>query len=76
MCKAKVTLLHVCYSGVGAFAGEASPATIRKEEAQEQKFCSTFLAKAAKDLKDQGLDVELGLRGRGTGPGNRGLCPG
>ena len=55
--KAKVTLLHVCYSGVGAFAGEASPAMIRKEEAQEQKFCSTFLAKAGTELKDQGLEV-------------------
>lgn len=55
--KAKVTLLHVCYSGVGAFAGEASPAMIRKEEAQEQKFCSTFLAKAGKELQDQGLEV-------------------
>jgi nucleotide-binding universal stress UspA family protein len=55
--KAKVTLLHVCYSGVGAFAGEASPAVIRAEEAQEQKFCSTFLTKAGKELQDQGLDV-------------------
>ncbi len=56
--KAKVTLLHVCYSGVGAFAGEASPGVIRAEEAQEKKFCSTFLAKAGKELKDQGLDVD------------------
>ncbi len=56
--KAKVTLLHVCYAGVGAFAGEASPATIKKEEAQEQKFCSTFLAKAGKELKDQGVDAD------------------
>jgi nucleotide-binding universal stress UspA family protein len=55
--KAKVTLFHVCYSGVGAMAGEASPATIRAEEAQEQKFCETFLAKAGNDLKDQGLEV-------------------
>lgn len=55
--KAKVTLLHVCYSGVGAFAGEASPATIRKEEAQEQKFCDRFLATSGKELKDQGLEV-------------------
>ena len=58
LCKAKVTLLHVCYSGVGAFIGEASPGVIKKAEAQEQKFCSTFLAKAAHDLQDQGLDVD------------------
>jgi nucleotide-binding universal stress UspA family protein len=56
--KAKVTLFHACYSGVGAMAGEASPATIRAEEAQEQKFCETFLAKAGNDLKDQGLDAD------------------
>jgi nucleotide-binding universal stress UspA family protein len=56
--KAKVTLFHACYSGVGAFAGEATPATIRTEAAQEKKFCETFLAQAAKDLKDQGLDAD------------------
>jgi nucleotide-binding universal stress UspA family protein len=56
--KAKVTLFHACYSGVGAMAGEASPATIRSEEAQEQKFCETFLAKAGNDLKDQGLEAD------------------
>ncbi len=56
--KAKVTLLHVCYAGVGAFAGEASPGTIKREEAQEQKFCSTFLTKAGKELKDQGVDAD------------------
>jgi len=55
--KSKVTLLHVCYAGVGALAGEATPATIKSEEAQEQKFCETFLAKAGQDLKAQGLDV-------------------
>ena len=58
LCNAKVTLLHVCYSGVGAFVGEASPGVIKQAEAQEQKFCSTFLAKAAQDLQDQGLDVD------------------
>ena len=58
LCKAKVTLLHVCYSGVGAFAGEGSPGTIRAAEAQEQKFCSTFLTKAGKELQDQGLEVD------------------
>jgi nucleotide-binding universal stress UspA family protein len=56
--KAKVTLFHACYSGVGAMAGEASPATIKAEEAQEKKFCETFLAKAGNDLKDQGLDAD------------------
>lgn len=56
--KAKVTLLHVCYSGVGAFAGEASPGIIKAEETQEKKFCSTFLAKAGKELKDQGVDAD------------------
>jgi nucleotide-binding universal stress UspA family protein len=56
-CKAKVTLFHVCYSGVGAFVGEASPGVIKKAEAQEQKFCGTFLAEAGKGLKDQGLEV-------------------
>ena len=57
-CQAKVTLFHVCYAGVGAFSGEASPGVIRAEEAQEQKFCSTFLAKAAKDLQDQGVQAD------------------
>jgi nucleotide-binding universal stress UspA family protein len=56
--QARVTLLHVCYSGVGASVGEASPGIIKTAEAQEQKFCSTFLAKAGKDLKDQGLEVD------------------
>jgi nucleotide-binding universal stress UspA family protein len=57
-CQAKVTLLHVCYSGVGALSGEASPGVIENAEAQEQKFCSTFLAQAAKDLQNQGLEVD------------------
>ena len=56
--KSKVTLLHVCYSGVGAFAGEGTPATIRAEEAHEQKFCNTFLAKSGQDLKGLGLDAD------------------
>jgi len=55
---AKVTLFHACYSGVGAFAGEGSPATIRAEEGQEQKFCETFLVKAGQELKGQGLDAD------------------
>jgi nucleotide-binding universal stress UspA family protein len=55
--KAKVTLFHACYAGVGAFAGEGTPATIRAAAAQEAKFCETFLAKAGQDLKNQGLDA-------------------
>jgi hypothetical protein len=31
---------------------------IEAAEAQEQKFCSTFLAQAAKDLQNQGLEVD------------------
>ena len=56
--KAKVTLCHVCYSGVGAMVGEATPGVIKTADAQEKKFCSTFLAKAGKELKDQGLDAD------------------
>jgi nucleotide-binding universal stress UspA family protein len=56
--KAKVTLLHVCYAGVGAFAGEGTPATIKAEEAQEAKFCETFLAKAGNGLKDKGIEAD------------------
>ena len=56
--KAKVTLCHVCYSGVGAMIGEATPETIKKADAQEKKFCSTFLAKTGNDLKNEGLDVD------------------
>jgi nucleotide-binding universal stress UspA family protein len=56
--KSKVTLLHVCYSGVGAMVGQATPGVMKSAEAQEQKFCSTFLAKAGQDLKNQGLDAD------------------
>ena len=56
--KAKVTLFHVCYSGVGAMVGQATPQVMKTAEAQEQKFCETFLAKAGGDLKNQGLDVD------------------
>jgi nucleotide-binding universal stress UspA family protein len=55
--KAKVTLFHACYAGVGMLTGEASPGTIKAAESQEKKFCDTFLAKAGKDLKAQGLEV-------------------
>ena len=60
--KAKVTLFHACYAGVGAFAGEGTPATIRAAAAQEKKFCETFLAKAGQDLKNQGLDASWACR--------------
>lgn len=55
--KSKVTLLHVCYSGVGALVGQATPGVMKSAEAQEQKFCNTFLAKAGQDLKNLGLDA-------------------
>ena len=56
--KAKVTLFHVCYSGVGSMVGQATPGVMKAAEAHEQKFCDTFLAKSGNDLKDQGLDVD------------------
>jgi len=56
--KAKVTIFHACYSGVGAMVGEANPGVIRTAEAQEKKFCETFLAKTGKDLKGQGVDAD------------------
>jgi len=56
--KAKVTIFHACYSGVGAMVGEATPGVIRTAEAQEKKFCETFLAKTGKDLKGQGVDAD------------------
>jgi nucleotide-binding universal stress UspA family protein len=56
--KSKITLLHVCSTPVGFGVGQATPGTIKQAEAQEQKWCSTFMAKAAKDLKDQGVDVK------------------
>ncbi len=45
--KSKVTLLHVCYSGVGSMVGQSTPGVMKSAEAQEQKFCSTFLAKSS-----------------------------
>jgi nucleotide-binding universal stress UspA family protein len=56
---AHVTLFHVCYGGVGAFSGEGTPATIRAEEASEQKFCETFMAEAAAALKEKGIKVDM-----------------
>jgi nucleotide-binding universal stress UspA family protein len=55
---AKVTLFHACYSGVGAFVGEATPATIEAAEAHEQKFCMTFMATAGENLRAQGVDAD------------------
>lgn len=59
LCNAKVTLFHVCYSGVGAGTGEASPGVIEAAEASEEKFCASFLAEAAKQLRDQGLEADF-----------------
>jgi nucleotide-binding universal stress UspA family protein len=56
--QAKVTILHVCYSGVGAMVGQATPGVMKAAEAHEQKFCDTFMAKTGSDLKNQGLDVD------------------
>lgn len=56
--KAKVTLLHVCYSGIGDMVGEATPGVIKAAEAHERKFCDTFMAKTSGDLKNQGLDAD------------------
>jgi nucleotide-binding universal stress UspA family protein len=55
---AEVTLFHACYSGVGAFAGEGSPGTIRMEEAQEQKFCQVYLGQAPEKLKEEGIKID------------------
>ena len=38
--------------------GEATPGTIKQAEAQEKKFCDTFLTKTGNDLKNEGLDVD------------------
>ena len=56
--KSKVTLLHVCYSGVGPMVGQATPGVMKAAEAHEQKFCDTFLAKSGQDLKGLGLDAD------------------
>jgi nucleotide-binding universal stress UspA family protein len=56
--KAKVTLFHVCYSGVSADIGEATAGAIRAAQAAEGKFCETFMAKAGQDMKKQGVDVD------------------
>jgi nucleotide-binding universal stress UspA family protein len=56
--KAKVTLCHVCYSGVGAMIGQATPGVIKEAAAHEQKFCDTFLTKTGNALKNEGLDVD------------------
>ena len=74
--KAKVTLLHVCYSGVGAMVGQATPGVMKAAEAHEQKFCDTFLAKSGQDLKNHWPGRRLGLPGWSAGPGNHCLRPG
>jgi nucleotide-binding universal stress UspA family protein len=56
--KSKVTLFHVCYSGVGPMVGQATPGVMESAEAHEQKFCSTFMAKSGQDLKNLGLDTD------------------
>ena len=53
--KAKVTLIHVCYTPA---VGEATPGVIKAAESIEKKWCATFLGKAAGDLKAQGVDVK------------------
>lgn len=53
--KAQVTLIHVCYTPA---VGEATPGTMKAAAAGEQKWCATFLGKAAGDLKAQGVDVK------------------
>jgi nucleotide-binding universal stress UspA family protein len=55
---AQVTLFHACYSGVGAFAGEGTPATIKAAAAHEDKFCMTFLAQAGQNLQAQGVTAD------------------
>jgi len=57
-CRAQVTLLHVCYSPVGAEVGEASPAVVKKAAAHEAKWCEAFLSKAGKGLQGKGLKVD------------------
>ena len=54
--KAKVTLIHVCYTPM---VGEATPGVIKAAEPLEHKWCAAFLGKTAKDLQDQGLEVKF-----------------
>ena len=56
--KARVTLLHVCYSQVSELVGESSPGTIKAAETQERKFCEQFLAQTCRDLEAQGLKAD------------------
>jgi nucleotide-binding universal stress UspA family protein len=54
----QVTLLHSCHTE--AFGvGEASPGVIAAAPAAEKKVCQAFLAKAANDLKGQGVKVNF-----------------
>jgi nucleotide-binding universal stress UspA family protein len=56
--KARVTLLHVCYSPVSELVGEGSPGTMAAAEARERKFCEEFLTRTCRDLGARGLEVE------------------
>jgi nucleotide-binding universal stress UspA family protein len=55
---AKVSILHVCYSGVGTMVGQATPGVMKAAATHEQKFCDTFMAKTGGDLKNQGVDAD------------------
>ena len=40
--KAKVTLCHVCYSGVGAMIGEATPGTLKRPRPMSRNSATPF----------------------------------
>ena len=52
--KADVTIVHSCYTPM---IGETTPGIMKAAEPAEHKMCHTFLAQAAKTLKDEGVDV-------------------
>ena len=55
---AQVTLFHSCHTE--AFGvGEAAPGVVAAAPAAEKKVCEAFLAKAADDLKGQGVKVNF-----------------
>ncbi len=53
--QAHVTLIYVYYPPVG----EATPGVIQEALAQERQSCEMFLADTARDLKAQGLSVDI-----------------
>lgn len=55
---AQVTLVHVCYFPLVALAEPLTPKTEQEAEAREAKECTVLLAKAAKELQSQGIDVK------------------